>query len=115
MALRVAFLCASDFMTPRPALSSKIISGERISLAPILYVSDAQVASCSPHTSARVCKFPLTHLIRRRCADGLMPPTCARALVGSRDNFRASTTLNFHGAAYTVRHTKKGWIQERQE
>jgi hypothetical protein len=45
-----------------------------------------------------------------------MPPhlrTCA--LVGSRDNFRASTTLNFHGAAYTVRHTKKGWIQERQE
>ena len=45
-----------------------------------------------------------------------MPPHLrACALVGSRDNFRASTTLNFHGAAYTVRHTKKGWIQERQE
>ena len=64
----------------------------------------------------RRANFPCTHLIRQRCADGLMPPHLrACALVGSRDNFRASTTLNFHGAAYTVRHTKKGWIQERQE
>jgi hypothetical protein len=61
MALRVAFLCASDFMTPRPALYSKRISGERISLAPILYVSDAQGLLFPPHLHV-YANFPCTHL-----------------------------------------------------